>query len=201
MRCSAAARSSTPNGDGAPSGTYHTVCVRTCDGYYFPISYSTLPSHFAEDERTCQRQCPAAEVALYSYRNPGEDMDQAVSNSGQPYTALPIAYRYRTELIAGCSCRRPGQSWADALKNADDSRHARERRHRRDRPERQGPVASRRSHPASRPLQRPRASQLRARLRRASRERRQLRQGQARRARRRTAVPVVVAVVAASPSR
>ena len=30
-----------PNGDGAPSGTYRTVCVRTCDGYYFPISYST----------------------------------------------------------------------------------------------------------------------------------------------------------------
>ncbi len=109
------------NGDGAPNGTYHTVCVRTCDGYYFPLSYSTLPSHFAEDERTCQRECPAAEVALYSYRNPGEDMDQAVSSNGQLYTALPTAYRYRTTLIAGCSCRRPGQSWADALKGADDS--------------------------------------------------------------------------------
>ena len=33
-----------PSGDGAPSGTYHTVCVRTCDGYYFPISYSTNAS-------------------------------------------------------------------------------------------------------------------------------------------------------------
>src|SRR5208282_2753178 len=92
-----------PNGDGAPSGTYRTVCVRSCDGYYFPISYSTLPGHFAEDERTCQRECPASEVSLYSYRNPGEDMDQAVSTSGQSYTALPIAYRYRTALIAGCS--------------------------------------------------------------------------------------------------
>jgi hypothetical protein len=110
-----------PNGDGAPNGTYHTVCVRTCDGYYFPISYSTLPTHFAEDERTCQRECPAANVALYSYRNPGESMDQAVSTSGQLYTALPTAYRYRTQLISGCSCRRPGESWEDALKNADDS--------------------------------------------------------------------------------
>ncbi len=41
--------------------------------------------------------------------------------SGQAYTALPNAFRYRKEIVAGCSCRRPGQSWADALKNADDS--------------------------------------------------------------------------------
>jgi len=110
-----------PGGDGAPSGTYHTVCVRACDGYYFPISYSTLPSRFADDARACQRLCPAAEAELYSFHNPGEDMQQAVSVSGQPYTALPNAFRYRKEIIAGCSCRRPGQSWADALKNADDS--------------------------------------------------------------------------------
>jgi Protein of unknown function (DUF2865) len=110
-----------PGGDGAPSGTYHTVCVRACDGYYFPISYSTVPSRFADDARACQRLCPAAEAELYSFRNPGEDMEQAVSVSGQAYTALPNAFRYRKEIIAGCSCRRPGQSWADALKNADDS--------------------------------------------------------------------------------
>jgi hypothetical protein len=108
-------------GDGAPSGTYHTVCVRTCDGYYFPISYSTVPSRFADDERACQRLCPAAEAALYAFRNPGEDMEQAISTSGQSYTALPNAFRYRREVTSGCSCRRPGQSWADALKNADDA--------------------------------------------------------------------------------
>jgi hypothetical protein len=110
-----------PGGDGAPSGTYHTVCVRACDGFYFPISYSTVPSRFVDDARACQRLCPAAEAELYSFRNPGEDMEQAVSVNGQPYTALPNAFRYRKEIIAGCSCRRPGQSWADALKNADDS--------------------------------------------------------------------------------
>ena len=110
-----------PGGDGAPSGTYHTVCVRSCDGFYFPISYSTVPSRFSDDARACQRLCPATEVELYSFRNPGEDMEQAISVAGQAYTALPNAFRYRKEIIAGCSCRRPGQSWADALKNADDS--------------------------------------------------------------------------------
>jgi hypothetical protein len=110
-----------PGGDGAPSGTYHTVCVRSCDGFYFPISYSTVPSRFPDDARACQRLCPATEAELYSFRNPGENMEQAVSVAGQSYTALPNAFRYRKEVIAGCSCRRPGQSWADALKNADDS--------------------------------------------------------------------------------
>jgi len=108
-------------GDGAPSGTYHTVCVRACDGYYFPISYSTVASRFADDEHACQRQCPASQAELYSFHNPGEDMNQAVSIGGQAYTALPNAFRYRKEVVAGCSCRGPGQSWADALKNADDA--------------------------------------------------------------------------------
>src|SRR6266540_3435428 len=29
--------------------TYRTLCVRTCDGYYFPISYATNRSHFKTD--------------------------------------------------------------------------------------------------------------------------------------------------------
>lgn len=108
-------------GDGAPFGTYRTVCVRMCDGYYFPISYSTVPSRFPDDQRACLRECPATETALYTYRNPGEDINQAVSLSGQPYSGLPSAFRYRREYTPACSCRRPGQSWADALKNSDDA--------------------------------------------------------------------------------
>ena len=111
-----------PGGDGAPSGTYRTVCVRSCDGFYFPISYSTVPNKFADDQRACLRECPYSEVSLYTYRNPGEDMEQAISSTaGTPYSALPNAFRYRKEVVAGCSCRRPGQTWADALKGADDA--------------------------------------------------------------------------------
>jgi hypothetical protein len=110
-----------PGGNGAPAGTYRTVCVRTCDGFYFPISYSTVSARFTADAQACQRLCPGAEVSLYTYRNPGESIQQAVSINGAPYTALPNAFRYRKELVAGCSCRRPGESWAEALRNADDS--------------------------------------------------------------------------------
>jgi hypothetical protein len=110
-----------PEGNGAPSGTYRTVCVRTCDGYYFPVSYSTVPARFANDAMACQRLCPAAQTTLYTYQNPGQEIDQAVSVDGAPYTALPNAFRYRKEVVAGCSCRKAGESWADALRNADDS--------------------------------------------------------------------------------
>jgi hypothetical protein len=101
---------------GPMGGTYRAVCVRTCDGYYFPIAFSTTPDHFRDDEQTCQRMCPAAEVQLYTYHNPGEEMSQAVSLGGQPYTSLPTAFQYRKSLSTACSCRRPGESWAQALK-------------------------------------------------------------------------------------
>jgi hypothetical protein len=163
----------TPNADVGPqSGTYRTVCVRTCDGAYFPISFATVPQRFADDERTCKAECPATDAALYAYRNPGEDMNQAVSTSGapysalpnafryrqeftptcackaecpasdaalyayrnpgedinqavsisgQPYTALPNAFHYRTEFNPSCSCKAAGQTWSDALKSIDDT--------------------------------------------------------------------------------
>jgi hypothetical protein len=104
-----------------PSGTYRTLCVRTCDGYYFPVSYATTPDRFAEDAQTCQATCPGTEVVLMTHRNPGEDVNQAVSSGGAPYTSLQNAFKYRTEVVAACSCRRPGQSWAQALGQVRDT--------------------------------------------------------------------------------
>jgi hypothetical protein len=99
-----------------PEGTgFRTVCVRMCDGFFFPISFATVQSRFGEDEALCKRQCPAAEVALYTYTNPGQDIQQAASISGELYSSLPNAFKYRTEFNPNCSCRGPGQSWADAL--------------------------------------------------------------------------------------
>jgi hypothetical protein len=110
-----------PNATG-PSGTFRTVCVRTCDGFYYPISAAATPARFAEDEKACRQSCPAAEVQLYSHRNPGETMNEAVSvATQQPYTALPNAFRYRTALDPACTCKRAGETWSQALKNIDDT--------------------------------------------------------------------------------
>jgi hypothetical protein len=105
---------------GPQSGTFRTVCVRTCDGAYFPISFATVPGRFPDDERTCKALCPATEASLYAYRNPGEDMNQAVSISGQPYTSSPNAFRFRQEFNPSCACKAAGQTWSDALKTIDD---------------------------------------------------------------------------------
>jgi hypothetical protein len=108
-----------PSGDLAnpmvQGGTVRTICVRTCDGFYFPISYATNASRFREDEKTCQRMCPASEVMLFSYPTEGGDVAQATSINGAPYSGLPNAFKYRQQFDATCSCKKPGQSWADAV--------------------------------------------------------------------------------------
>lgn len=110
-----------PSGDlGPQSGTYRTVCVRTCDGGYFPISFATVPGRFQDDEKTCKSLCPATEASLFTYRNPGEDINQAVSTTGQPYTSFPNAFKFRTEFNPSCACKGAGQTWSDALKSVDD---------------------------------------------------------------------------------
>jgi hypothetical protein len=110
-----------PSADlGAPSGTFRTVCVRTCDGGYFPVSFATYQARFQDDERTCKALCPATEATLFTYRNPGEDINQAVSINGQPYTSLPNAFKFRTEFSASCACKAAGQTWSEALKSVDD---------------------------------------------------------------------------------
>ncbi len=89
-----------------PFATYRTMCVRACDGYYFPVSFSTLPNHFQRDQDVCQQQC-AAPAELFYYQNPGGSIDQMVSVvTNEPYTKLKTAFKYRKEYIPGCSCKQ-----------------------------------------------------------------------------------------------
>jgi len=88
-----------------PFATYRTLCVRLCDGYYFPVSFSTLPNHFQRDAEQCQSQC-AAPAELFYHQNPGGAVEQMVSVATQePYTSLKSAWRYRKEYVQGCSCK------------------------------------------------------------------------------------------------
>ena len=103
-----------------PAGGFRTLCVRTCDGYYFPVSFSTSQARFPDDEQTCQKMCPASEAVLYTHHNPGEDVAQAVSSTGRVYKDLPNAFRYRRELVSACSCKQAGQTWAEALGTTKD---------------------------------------------------------------------------------
>jgi len=74
----------------------------------------------SDDEKACKSLCPAADATLFTYRNPGEDINSAVSINGQNYPSLANAFKYRTEYNPSCSCKAQGQTWADALKAVDD---------------------------------------------------------------------------------
>jgi Protein of unknown function (DUF2865) len=71
-------------------------CVRTCDGRYFPISANSEQSRAA----TCNSLCPASETKVFY----GSSIDYATSEGGKPYSSLANAFKYREQLVQGCTC-------------------------------------------------------------------------------------------------
>ncbi len=100
--------------------TYRTMCVRLCDGYYWPISFSTTRSRFADDEAECQSSCPATETRLFTHRNPGEDAEQMVSLEGAPYTEMATAFRYRESFDPKCGCGATASPFEQLNDSADE---------------------------------------------------------------------------------
>lgn len=107
-----------PPPEEATRGGTKAVCVRTCDGGFFPVSYGANRGNTANLEELCHALCPNAETQLFTY-SPSRDIDSAVSSTGQPYMSLPNALKYRTKFDPTCTCKPPNQSWAQALGNAE----------------------------------------------------------------------------------
>ena len=100
-------------GEDAPlarSGTYRTLCVRLCDGFYFPISSATSGAGLSRDADACSASC-GSEARLFYHPNGGGDVDSMVDLTGIAYSALPNAFRYRKTLVPECRCRP--QPWSD----------------------------------------------------------------------------------------
>jgi hypothetical protein len=88
----------------APRAVYASglaYCVRTCDGRYFPISSSDSQSRAA----SCNSFCPASETEVVY----GSNIDNAATENGKRYSELPNAFRYRNEIVAGCTCNGKDQ--------------------------------------------------------------------------------------------
>lgn len=99
-------------------GGPYSVCVRTCDGFFFPLANS--PGGRESQDEMCQALCPGTETLAFGMSN-GGDVQNAVSRStGTPYASLPNALKYTRSFDAACTCRAPGQSWAQALQNAEN---------------------------------------------------------------------------------
>lgn len=94
-------------------GRYRTLCVRTCDGYYFPISFSASRSGLARDAKRCEASC-GAPAKLFYHRNPGADVEHMVSLDGERYAMMENAFRYREEYVQDCRCKP--EPWSEAAK-------------------------------------------------------------------------------------
>jgi hypothetical protein len=108
----------TLGGEGEARAGGKAVCVRSCDGAFFPVSYAASGSRLDTLADMCRALCPNAEVTLYTYPVTG-DIEQAVSINGARYMDSPTALRYRKTFDSSCSCRRRGQTWASALGPAE----------------------------------------------------------------------------------
>jgi len=93
-------------------GGGQAYCVRTCVGRYFPISASGRESK----ADICSSFCPASETKVVY----GSGIDNAASENGQPYSELPNAFRYRDEIVAGCTCNGKDSVGLAAIKVEDD---------------------------------------------------------------------------------
>ncbi|OAP37572.1 DUF2865 domain-containing protein [Sinorhizobium americanum] len=93
------------------AGGFRTMCVRTCDGAFFPISSNATPADFERDAELCRARCPGADTELYYHVLATEESEQMVSAStGRPYRELPNAFAYRVRDVGSpgiCGCQIP----------------------------------------------------------------------------------------------
>ena len=87
-------------------------CVRGCDGRYFPAQGADNESK----AQSCKSFCPAAETTLVY----GSDIDDAGTEKGKSYSELPNAFRYRKEIVQGCSCNGKDSVGLAPVKISDD---------------------------------------------------------------------------------
>jgi hypothetical protein len=93
-------------------GGGQAFCVRSCDGRYFPVPGTDKESKAA----TCNSFCPASKTELVY----GSNIDNAATGSGKPYSELPNAFRYRNEIVDGCTCNGKDQIGLAPVRIEDD---------------------------------------------------------------------------------
>lgn len=104
--------------DDRPSGGSMAICVRTCDGGYFPVSYSARRSNLEQLDSLCKALCPNADAALYT-KSPWKNVGDAVSIDGQSYGDHPNALKFQKTYDAACGCKPRDKNWADSLEDAE----------------------------------------------------------------------------------
>ena len=79
-------------------GDLQTVCVRTSDGGFFPLSSNVSSDNFGHDAQVCSAMCQGSETRLFYHHIGTDEMSDMVSaDDDAPYKEQPYAFRFRTE--------------------------------------------------------------------------------------------------------
>lgn len=90
---------------GSGSLSRRSVCVRLCDGFFFPIGDLPNDGDISGHEALCTGLCPGAPARLYVVPSGSDRIEDAVGvQSRKPYTALPVAFRHAAKSDRTCSC-------------------------------------------------------------------------------------------------
>lgn len=100
-----------------PRGQIRTVCVRMCDGYYFPLSSSTSARRLTADNARCKATCGSDSRLFYSTNDGDPDPATMIDLTGRRYDQLDTAFAYRKALRPGCACRPPPWSASEKVRH------------------------------------------------------------------------------------
>jgi hypothetical protein len=70
-----------PEGGNGAIGGSQALCVRSCDGGFFPLNFSSRSAPTDELQQMCQALCPNTPVQLFT-RNPRSDISTALGADG-----------------------------------------------------------------------------------------------------------------------
>ncbi|MCJ2059124.1 DUF2865 domain-containing protein [Methylobacterium sp. J-048] len=106
------------SGEVYAKGGPQMVCVRTCDGGFFPMR--NLPEGRGGADEMCQALCPGTEAQAYAMPYGDEALKHAASVKGsRAYVSLANAFKFRKEFVPNCSCKPQNQTWAQSLVKAE----------------------------------------------------------------------------------
>ena len=85
-------------------GPYRTMCVRACDGFYFPLRHQAQHKNFAPDVKSCRSAC-GDDAKLFYYPEETGSPDTMVDLADRKYSETVHAFAYRKALVDGCACK------------------------------------------------------------------------------------------------
>ena len=94
-------------GGAARNGSFRTMCVRACDGAFFPVSSHASTLNFRRDAQVCSMMCPGTETELFYHSIQQESADMRSATTGRAYEDMPHAYLFRTQKLEDkgqCGC-------------------------------------------------------------------------------------------------